>query len=57
MNGSNRYGLTSSNLKEFTNMTNREIKLKSVVLRKNILKYIYKAKAGHTGGAYHVLIF
>ena len=32
-------------------MTNKEIKLKSVVLRRNILKYIYKAKAGHTGGS------
>lgn len=51
MNGSNMYDLTSSNLKEFTNMTNKELKLKSVVLRKNILKYIYKAKAGHTGGS------
>ncbi|MFI0429301.1 transketolase [Mariniflexile sp. HMF6888] len=32
-------------------MTNKEIKLKSVFLRKNLLKYIYKAKAGHTGGS------
>ena len=32
-------------------MTNRELKLKSVLLRKNLLKYIYKAKAGHTGGS------
>lgn len=32
-------------------MTNKELKLKSVYLRKNILKYIYKAKAGHTGGS------
>ena len=32
-------------------MTNKELKLKSVLLRKNVLKYIYKAKAGHTGGS------
>ncbi|MEQ8413738.1 MAG: transketolase [Imperialibacter sp.] len=32
-------------------MTDRELKLKSVLLRKNLLKYIYKAKAGHTGGS------
>lgn len=32
-------------------MTNKELKLKSVFLRKNLLKYIYKAKAGHTGGS------
>lgn len=32
-------------------MTNQELRLKSVVLRKNILKYIYIAKAGHTGGS------
>lgn len=32
-------------------MTNNELKIKSVNLRKNILKYIYKAKAGHTGGS------
>lgn len=32
-------------------MTNKELKLKSVLLRKNILKYIYIAKAGHTGGS------
>jgi len=32
-------------------MTNKELKLKSVLLRKNLLKYIYKAKAGHTGGS------
>lgn len=32
-------------------MTDREMKLKSVCLRKNLLKYIYKAKAGHTGGS------
>ncbi|MBD1261382.1 transketolase [Maribacter polysiphoniae] len=32
-------------------MTNKELKLKSVFLRKNLLKYIYIAKAGHTGGS------
>jgi len=32
-------------------MKNKELKLKSLLLRKNILKYIYKAKAGHTGGS------
>jgi len=32
-------------------MNNEELVLKSVALRKNILKYIYKAKAGHTGGS------
>lgn len=32
-------------------MTKKELKLKSVFLRKNLLKYIYKAKAGHTGGS------
>ena len=32
-------------------MTNKELKLKSVFLRKQILKYIFKAKAGHTGGS------
>jgi transketolase len=32
-------------------MTNKELELKSVFLRKNLLKYIYKAKAGHTGGS------
>lgn len=32
-------------------MNNKELKLKSVFLRKNLLKYIYKAKAGHTGGS------
>ncbi|HMB62647.1 MAG TPA: transketolase [Eudoraea sp.] len=32
-------------------MTDREMKLKSVYLRKSLLKYIYKAKAGHTGGS------
>lgn len=32
-------------------MTDKELKLKSVLLRKNLLKYIYKAKAGHTGGS------
>ncbi|WP_428741713.1 transketolase [Tenacibaculum sp.] len=32
-------------------MTNKELQLKSVFLRKNLLKYIYKAKAGHTGGS------
>ena len=32
-------------------MTNKELKLKSICLRKNLLKYIYKAKAGHTGGS------
>lgn len=32
-------------------MTIRELKLKSVFLRKQLLKYIYHAKAGHTGGS------
>jgi transketolase len=32
-------------------MNNKELLLKSVKLRKNLLKYIYKAKAGHTGGS------
>lgn len=32
-------------------MTDKELKLKSVLLRRNLLKYIYKAKAGHTGGS------
>ena len=32
-------------------MTNKELKLKSLFLRKSLLKYIYKAKAGHTGGS------
>jgi transketolase len=32
-------------------MTDKELKLKSILLRKNLLKYIYKAKAGHTGGS------
>jgi len=32
-------------------MTDKELKLKSVFLRKNLLKYIYTAKAGHTGGS------
>lgn len=32
-------------------MTKKELKLKSIHLRNNILKYIYKAKAGHTGGS------
>jgi len=32
-------------------MTDKELKLKSVLLRKNLLKYIYRAKAGHTGGS------
>jgi len=32
-------------------MENKELKLKSVFLRKNILKYIYMARAGHTGGS------
>ena len=32
-------------------MTDRELKLKSVELRKKLLKYIYLAKAGHTGGS------
>lgn len=32
-------------------MTNRELQLKSVLLRKKLLQYIYKAKAGHTGGS------
>lgn len=32
-------------------MTNQELKIKSVEYRKKILKYIYHAKAGHTGGS------
>ena len=32
-------------------MDNKALKLKSVLLRKNLLKYIYIAKAGHTGGS------
>ncbi|MEP0368002.1 MAG: transketolase [Cyclobacteriaceae bacterium] len=32
-------------------MTDRELQLKSIHLRKMLLKYIYKAKAGHTGGS------
>ncbi|GLR19930.1 transketolase [Portibacter lacus] len=32
-------------------MTEKALKLKSVFLRKQILKYIYSAKAGHTGGS------
>ncbi|MBI0399966.1 transketolase [Cyclobacterium sp. 1_MG-2023] len=32
-------------------MSDKELEKKSVFLRKNILKYIYKAKAGHTGGS------
>lgn len=32
-------------------MTTRELQLKSVFLRKQLLKYIYNAKAGHTGGS------
>lgn len=32
-------------------MTVQELKIKSVEYRKNILKYIYHAKAGHTGGS------
>lgn len=32
-------------------MTNKELKFKSIYLRKKLLKYIYKAKAGHTGGS------
>lgn len=32
-------------------MTTEELQLKSIYLRKNLLKYIYKAKAGHTGGS------
>ncbi len=32
-------------------MTDKELKLKSILLRKNLLKYIYKAKAGHTAGS------
>jgi transketolase len=32
-------------------MTDKELKLKSILLRKNLLKYIYMAKAGHTGGS------
>lgn len=32
-------------------MNDRELKLRSIQLRKNLLKYIYQAKAGHTGGS------
>lgn len=32
-------------------MTDRELKQKSIHLRKNLLKYIYQAQAGHTGGS------
>ncbi|MEO9475735.1 MAG: transketolase [Cyclobacteriaceae bacterium] len=32
-------------------MTDKELQLKSIHLRKMLLKYIYKAKAGHTGGS------
>ena len=32
-------------------MTDKELKLKSLDLRKKVLKYIYNAKAGHTGGS------
>lgn len=32
-------------------MTEKELAIKSNRYRKNILKYIYKAKAGHTGGS------
>lgn len=32
-------------------MNNKELEIKSVNLRKNLLKYIYKVKAGHTGGS------
>ena len=31
-------------------MTTKELQKKSITYRKNILKYITKAKAGHTGG-------
>lgn len=32
-------------------MTNKELRLKSIELRKKILQYIFNAKAGHTGGS------
>ncbi len=32
-------------------MTDRELQIKSVFLRKRLLHYIYMAKAGHTGGS------
>ncbi len=32
-------------------MTNQELELKSKEYRRKILKYIYQAKAGHTGGS------
>lgn len=32
-------------------MTDRDLQLKSIFLRKNLLHYIHKAKAGHTGGS------
>ena len=32
-------------------MTTKELKIKSIQYRKNILKYIMGAKAGHTGGS------
>tara|TARA_R110002167_G_scaffold15302_1_gene61107 strand:+ start:6047 stop:6907 length:861 start_codon:yes stop_codon:yes gene_type:complete len=39
------------NIARIKKMTNKELQLKSVLLRKQILKYIYIAKAGHTGGS------
>src|SRR4051794_23799731 len=32
-------------------MTAKELAIKSIAYRKNILKYIMEAKAGHTGGS------
>lgn len=32
-------------------MANKELQIKSALLRKSLLKYIYQAKAGHTGGS------
>lgn len=36
---------------KYSMKTDSTLEKKSVFLRKNILKYIYKAKAGHTGGS------
>jgi transketolase len=37
--------------KSQSNMDSKELRLKSVILRKNLLKYIYHAGTGHTGGS------
>jgi transketolase len=36
-------------------MSVQELKIKSIEYRKNILKYIYHAKAGHTGGSLSIV--